>query len=333
MEYWRVDQQKCLSEVICRASAEERLAVSAGRLRILISGGSAGEHFQEILVANIQHWGYEAVVLPLSHGYDVSPWEEMEGDVLLYDMDVSVLKDTDLHSAPRSGSLRIFAEREYPQARLLIALSSRSLSRLVLEQMGAIALLRKPFDMRHLERYLRIFQKLFSAGASSSERAIPGLHTLSRKVSHLLVGEEDIKEDIEKGAITLAVQRKRILVADDRAEVTAAIHQCLMEQTDWHTPYEVREVHDGLDLLEQCLDWQPHCVVTDLLMPWLTGYQVMRCLAAFPSLPKPAFVVISALTQHEIPENRSYLQDRAVLYIDKPFDVENLLAQVEQALA
>jgi len=125
----------------------------------------------------------------------------------------------------------------------------------------------------------------------------------------------------------------RILIADDQEDVTWGIHQCLMEQENRRYRYEVQEVHDGLALLEQCLIWKPHCVVTDLLMPWLNGYQVMRCLANSVDQPGPAFVVISALMRHEFPEEHSYLQDQVVRYVDKPFDVEDLLSVIEQELA
>ena len=68
-------------------------------------------------------------------------------------------------------------------------------------------------------------------------------------------------------------------------------------------------------------------------MPWLDGYEVIRCLINNSAQPVPAFVVISALPQRKMPGDRLQLQDKAVLYIDKPFDVEDLLVLIEQALA
>lgn len=331
MEYWHYDKRGHLSDVAYAQPADEKLATPRDRLRVLILGGAADSHFHGILAANIQQWGYEAVLLPCYSEHDLQARQNVEGDVLLYDMDapsqfVPVLEGSRSEITSYAGKDAVFAGQEYPQVRLLIALSSRSVSRLVLEQMGAITLLRKPFDMRYLERYLRVFQKLFYAEVERPGESGSDLQVLSGRVRRLLAGEGEINEDAPE-------QRKRILVADDRQEMTGAIRQCLTEQTNQRQHYEVREVHDGLALLEQCLSWKPHCVVTDLLMPWLNGYQAMRCLAARPSQTAPAFVVISALTQHEIPENRSYLQDKAVLYIDKPFEVENLLALIEQVLA
>jgi CheY-like chemotaxis protein len=193
-------------------------------------------------------------------------------------------------------------------------------SRQVQEQMGVSALLYKPFDMRQLEHYLRVFQMLLYTYQDTA--------LFSRPV-HLVSDDDGERERV----FSVAPQEKaRIVVAEDHPEVAWTIRQCL-EQTNQRYRYEVKEVHDGLELLELCLNWRPHCVVTDLLMPLLNGYQVMRCLAAGRFQSLPAFVVISALTRHEVPVNRSYLRDSVVLYVDKPFEVERLLASVEQALA
>ena len=304
------------------------------RLRVLILGrDEAYSHFHGSLTANIRRCGYEAVLLPVTAVDDSSIWQGMEGDVLLYDMDVSlppvvVLDGVSSEITSSSGVAQASLRLVWPQVRLSIVLSSRSVSRLSLEQMGAITLLHKPFDMRDLERYLRVFQRLLYREAEAGERVatLPGL---AGSMRFLLAGETDV----DRVASLANGGHARILVADDRREVTRVVRQCLIEQESQRYHYEVREAHDGLELLEQCLIWRPHCVVTDLLMPWLNGYQVMRCLADNMVRPSPVFVVISALMQHEIPVSRSYLQDQVVLYVDKPFDVENLLTVIEQALA
>jgi two-component system alkaline phosphatase synthesis response regulator PhoP/two-component system response regulator VicR len=238
---------------------------------------------------------------------------EVEGDILLYDLDAPlqpmvVWGDAGSQAAALSDIEQITSRKTWPKVRLVIALSSRSVSRHSLEKVGAIALLHKPFDMRYLERYLRVFQKLL----------------------FMEMGEGEALERNWQGRGVLPTSR--ILVADDRRDVTGTIRQCLVEQGRERYHYEVREAHDGLELLEQCLIWRPHCVVTDVLMPWLNGYQVIRCLADCTVQPMPAFVVISALMQHEIPVNHAYMREPVVLYVEKPFDVDNVLAVIEQAL-
>ncbi len=272
-------------------------------LRVLV----LGQHnsFDQILAANIRCWGYEAVVL--SSTMAVLGGEGIEGDVLLYDLDeafrISMLmggRDTPalpIQLAKRSGEWE-------SRTRLTIALSSRSVSRTMLEQMGAVAFLHKPFEMGRLQRYLRVLQKLLFEAP------------IDETLLHI-----DSRPDADRG-------NARVLVVDDDVDITDAIRQCLVEEAG----YEVAVAYDGLEALEQCLTWHPHCIVTDVIMPWMNGYQVMRCLAARSHHMIPAFVIMSALTQLETPVSRSYLEDRVVTYVDKPFQIDHLLTTIEQVL-
>jgi CheY-like chemotaxis protein len=191
-------------------------------------------------------------------------------------------------------------------ARLVIALSSRSVSRSTLEQLGVVALLYKPFEMSLLQRYLVVMQQLLQ-GDEPLE--------LVPHQEKLFLGEAGV------GSI-------RILVVDDHAEVARTIRQCL----ECEPAYDVRIAEDGLEALEQCLSWQPQCIVTDLLMPWMNGYQVMRSLLAGQSRYVPAFVVLSALPQHEMPLHPDYLRGKEIVFVEKPFHMDQLLNAVEQVL-
>jgi CheY-like chemotaxis protein len=288
-------------------------------LKVLILGrGDHQDHFMQILAANIQQWGYEASILSTSAvaGGGNARNAEVEGDVLVYDLDdplhmstVPVGKTSEgvSFAAPCLTS----SDKGWPRVRLMIALSSRSVSRFTLEQIGAVALLYKPFQMERLQRYLQAFQQvLLDESESSSGDASPRSPAAS------------------KGAHRGAEQSARILVVEDHPHVAETIRQCL----EFEPRYDIRIAEDGLNALEQCVVWRPHCIVTDLLLPYMDGYQVMRTLSAATTRQLPAFVVISALTQHELPESHVYPQGKSVVFIDKPFQIENLLDAVEQAL-
>ncbi|GAC1687510.1 MAG: hypothetical protein NVS9B9_09620 [Ktedonobacteraceae bacterium] len=119
-----------------------------------------------------------------------------------------------------------------------------------------------------------------------------------------------------------------LVVVDDDVNIAQVIHQCLT--VDVEMVFDVAVAHDGLDALEQCLHWYPHCLVTDLIMPLINGYQVMRCLAIGAARFTPAFVVMSALTQLEAPVDASYLAGRPVAYVNKPFHSDSLLTAIQQ---
>ncbi len=296
---------------------------SSKRLKVLILGPNHQDHFLSILAANVRQWGYEVSVLPrgevASGGSEQSV--EIEGDVLLYDLDMplrrSVLLASKMGEDTSSVGLSLTgSDKRGPRVRITIAMSSRSVSRFTLEQIGAVALLNKPFQMERLQRYLQVFQQVLFDGLESSgdntSSWSPVVHSAADAGAH-------------QGSNRLA----RILVVEDNPRVADTIRQCL----EIEPRYTIRIAKDGLNALEQCVTWRPHCIVTDLLLPYMDGYQVMRTLSATATREVPAFVVLSALTQRELPESHVYPQENGVVFINKPFQIEDLLDVVEQALA
>jgi CheY-like chemotaxis protein len=268
------------------------------KLRLLIIGRQ--NSFEHILTTNIQNWGHDVQLLPVSSTMQET---RVEGDILLYDLDEShnlsvgteraqVPAREILALSPLLGNENNSDRAQWPRVRFTIALSSRSVSRSMLEQMGAVALLQKPFEMGRLQRYLRVLQRLLLEPETTQP-----------------VGE-----------------KRRVLVVDDDIAIANAVQQCLTSESS----YEVAVAYDGLEALEQCLDWKPDCIVTDLIMPWMNGYQVMRCLNTVSLQNTPAFVIMSALNQFEVPWNCSYMRSNVVEYVDKPFNVDRLLSAIEQ---
>jgi CheY-like chemotaxis protein len=274
-------------------------------LRVLIMGQQ--DKFSRVLATNVQCWGYEAVFLSPEGGEEIGEGviNDVEVDVLLYDLDI-LSQRLEVGEDSSSTQQRVLAldhtsgyNKQRFRPRFIIVLSSRSVSRTMLEQIGAIALLPKPFEMGRLQRYLSVLYRLVLAEAEGEISSLPYAHT----------------EDI------------RVLVVDDDQMIAHAIQQCLA----YEPGYQVAVAHEGLEAVELCLDWQPHCIVTDLIMPWMNGYQVMRCLSIISLHAMPAFVVMRALTHLEGPGNRSYLQGKTVTYVDKPFHLDHLLTTIRQA--
>jgi len=292
-------------------------SLDTGTLQVLIWGASHQQnHFDRILAANIAQWGYSASILPRtcsSKMVEQHWWDDIKADVLVCDLD-GMLRSSDLPGVnSQIVSLLTDDDEQLPPvalaslAPLIIVLSSHSVSRSTLEQLGAVALLYKPFEMSLLQRYLIVMQQLLKGEqpfAALQER--DGYHPA----------------DSHAGSV-------RILVVDDHAEVARTIRQCL----ECEPIYDVRIAKDGLEALEQCVIWEPQCIVTDLLMPWMNGYQVMRSLSAGRYRIVPAFVVLSALPRRELPVHPDYLKGKEVVFIEKPFHVEQLLQAVEQVLA
>lgn len=275
-------------------------------LRVLIVGRQ--DNFSRVLATNIEHWGHEVKMLPAAVTLYDDGQHVAEGDVLLYDLDESFRAVTMGKDAPTVQHGLLASDflqncgRQWLRAQFIITLSSRSVSRTTLEEIGAVALLQKPFEMGRLQRYLDVLRRVI-----------------------FFYTDDDKRKGEEEGGH----ENIRVLVVDDDRDVAQAISQCLASEQG----YEVAVAYDGLAALECCVDWQPQCIVTDLIMPWMNGYQVMRCLSAGSSRMKPAFVVMSALTQLEVPVNRSYLDGKMVAYVDKPFHIDHLLHAIKQVCA
>ena len=249
-------------------------------LRVLIVGQQKG--IDQVLAANIRCWGYSVNLLPtalplLSGAVDC--------DVVLYDLDEAFRLATLL------GNRGVQLDQQWTRRILTIVLSSRSVSRTALEEMGAVAFLLKPFEMGQLQQYLRVMQRVLF------EPQVP----------------------------TTGDTKRRILVVDDAEGVVNVIRRLLLS-----VGYSVAVAHNGLEALELCVDWRPQCIVTDVIMPWMNGYQVIRCLAAGAARPLPSFVIMSALGQLEVPVNDSYLQGIPLTYVNKPFTIDKLLTAIEQ---
>src|SRR5438067_8572943 len=111
------------------------------------------------MATTIRNWGHESIVLPSAAFLHESEVSSVEGDVLVYDVDkpahstAGFVMGKDLCAASRrsstSGDRSSLSSRTVPFqenhwlslvwcTRFTIALSSRSVSRTILEQMGAI---------------------------------------------------------------------------------------------------------------------------------------------------------------------------------------------------
>ncbi len=275
------------------------------QLRVLIAGRQ--DSFSDVLATNVQCLGYEAVILSSELKRTSADGYDIEGDVLLYDVDEllqyqGVKKDSSLlQQGMQTADILWNLEILQARTRLTIVLSSCSVSRTMLERMGAIALLHKPFSMAQLQRYLCVLQRL-------------------------LLPEQKQEQQMAIDTYECAI---RVLVVDDDKGVTNTVSECLSAESG----FAVAVAHNGLEALELCLDWHPQCIVTDLIMPWMNGYQMIRCLSASMLRAMPAFVVMSALTRLEGPRDRAYLTERAVTYVDKPFQIDHLLRTIKQVCA
>ncbi|MER5386095.1 SpoIIE family protein phosphatase [Streptomyces sp. NPDC002688] len=119
-------------------------------------------------------------------------------------------------------------------------------------------------------------------------------------------------------------QRARLLVVDDNADMRAYLTQLL--QPD----YDVLLAADGRAALEMALAQPVEMVLSDVMMPRMDGFELVRALRADPRTARLPVVLLTARAGEE--ESVQGRHAGADDYLAKPFSARQLLARVRTGL-
>ncbi len=114
----------------------------------------------------------------------------------------------------------------------------------------------------------------------------------------------------------------RILVIDDESQITRVLRAALSAQG-----YDVRTANDPEEGLRLFRDWPPDLVITDLMMPVMSGVEVCRFIRSRGTTP----VLVLSVREHERSKVEA-LDAGADDYVTKPFSIQELLARVRAHL-
>ena len=117
--------------------------------------------------------------------------------------------------------------------------------------------------------------------------------------------------------------RERVLVADDNADMREYLSQLLRQ-------WDVTTATTGLAALDQARANPPHLIVTDVMMPELDGFGLLRELRSDPRTEAVPVLMLSARAGEEA--RISGLDAGADDYITKPFSARELIARVGSLL-
>jgi PAS domain S-box-containing protein len=117
----------------------------------------------------------------------------------------------------------------------------------------------------------------------------------------------------------------RILLADDNADMRSYMQRLLGEE------YEVEAVADGKSALEIARERRPDLIVSDIMMPRLDGFGLLRALRSDEALKSIPVILLSARAGEE--SRVQGLQTGADDYLVKPFSARELLARVQSHLS
>ena len=118
---------------------------------------------------------------------------------------------------------------------------------------------------------------------------------------------------------------KKILVMEDDAKIAAALAIRLEA-----AGYEVLTAPDGFGGIKLALDDRPDLILMDIWMPVGTGFSVAQRLHSLGLAGIP-FIFITASKLKGLREAAEHLG--AAAFFEKPYDPEQLLGAVAQAMA
>jgi len=115
---------------------------------------------------------------------------------------------------------------------------------------------------------------------------------------------------------------ERILLIDDETQITRVLRTALLAQG-----FDVRTANDPEEGLMLFNEWGPDLVVTDLMMPGLSGIDICKRVRMRSTVP---IIVLSVRDQER--SKVEALDAGADDYITKPFGAQELLARVRAHL-
>lgn len=117
-----------------------------------------------------------------------------------------------------------------------------------------------------------------------------------------------------------------ILVVDDNPDLLHLISESL----SMIGQYQVVRAVNGIEGLEKYYECQPDCVVIDVKMPGMDGYQLVRVLRGDPSSAETPLVILTALVQEK--DRLIGLASGVDFYLAKPIKPRELVVAIQNAL-
>ncbi len=114
----------------------------------------------------------------------------------------------------------------------------------------------------------------------------------------------------------------KILIAEDEQPIRELLEAVLADEG-----YRVATVPDGRAALTALAGERYDLVVSNIMMPLLSGHELAQAMRADPALWGIPLILMSAAGARVVPTVPH------AAYLPKPFDLDDLLATVERVLA
>jgi len=135
----------------------------------------------------------------------------------------------------------------------------------------------------------------------------------------------ELKSKFEQNVIGYQGDRQKILIVDDRWENRAVIVN-LLEPLD----FQMIEATHGQEGLEKAREFQPHLIITDLMMPVMNGFEMTQSLRELAEF-KNALIIASSASVFSFDRQKSR-EAGCNDFLPKPVQAKELLDQLQHYL-
>lgn len=118
---------------------------------------------------------------------------------------------------------------------------------------------------------------------------------------------------------------KKILLIDDEPDFTELMSTLL----SFHN-LEVKAYNDPVQIEKIIHEKEFDLIVTDLMMPNMDGFEVIRKLRGNMAYEKVPIIVLSAKTLSD--EERKFLLQNKIHFLTKPFEPQGLVEKITELL-
>lgn len=146
------------------------------------------------------------------------------------------------------------------------------------------------------------------------------LGMLDSVIEELRFARPEARPDASPGSATTTAARPRVLVVEDNPDMNRFVTQCL----DRH--YDVASAFDGREGIEQAQRFHPLLVVSDIMMPNVSGVEMIAEMRRLPALQATPILLLSAKADEDLMVK--LLDEGAQDFLVKPFSERELVVRV-----
>ncbi|MCB9799219.1 MAG: response regulator [Candidatus Omnitrophica bacterium] len=120
---------------------------------------------------------------------------------------------------------------------------------------------------------------------------------------------------------------KKILMVDDEEEILESMYAVLETQG-----YALVSANDGTEALEKAKEEKPDLIISDVVLPKMTGYDVIKELQALGGELSQIPVIIMSGKPSMKEAFHLFADPKRHYFLSKPFLLDDLIAMVEKLI-